>query len=200
MKEKKFFRAAIFAAVFAAFVFTVSAQRKIDLSIAGVKLGDRASARDFLEEYSWSLDEKGRPVFGFYNKSRTEVVRFVAASEADLYFIVEMELFAVNEKYRGLHYRLEKIDSFETENGVFVDLRQSATSLIFGVPNRIDKKDLISQKGAPNSETKKNKRDVLSYELKDFEISENKSKTNYSASYEFYKNTLKKISLKISVE
>lgn len=200
MNKQKFFHLAIFAAVFAALVFNVSAQKKSDLSIAGVKLGDRVSAKAFLEEYSWNLNEKGRPVFSFYNKSRTEVLKFVAESEADLYFIVEMELFAVNEKYRGLHYRLEKIDSFETENGLFVDLRQSATSLIFGVPNRIDKKDLISQKGTPNAEIKKNKRDVLSYEFKDFEISESEYKFNYSASYEFYKNTLKRISLKISVE
>ena len=197
MKKQKYFRLLCGLALIAVLGFSALAQKKPDLSVAGVKLGDRASAKAFLEGYSSRRDDANRPVFLFFNKDGTEVLKLVSASAEDVYFITEIEFFSVGESYQNRLYIAEKFDSFETENGIFLGLRQSATSLLFGVPNRIDKKDLIKQNGEPKAVEKKEKRDVLRYELSGFEIANGTNKFNYSASYEFYKNTLKKITLKI---
>ncbi len=198
MKKQRFFRLAQCLALMAVLGFSAAAQKTPDFSVAGVRLGDRASAREFLEGYSARRDAENRPVFMFYNKNGTEVLKFVAVSEEDSYFIIEIEIFTVGRSYQERFYIANKFDSFETENGIFLGLRQSATSLIFGIPNRIGPKDLVKKKGEPKARGKKDKRDVLSYETIGVEIANEANKFNYSASYEFYKSTLKKISLKIS--
>ena len=197
MKKQRYFRLFFGLALIVVLGFSALAQKKNDLSVAGVKLGDRASAKAFLEGYSSRRDEQNRPVYMFFSKGGWEVLKLVATSEKDEYFITEIEMFTVGEGYQNRLYIAEKFDSFETENGIFLGLRQSATSLLFGVPNRIDKKDLIKQNGEPKAVEKKEKRDVLRYESSNFEIANETNKFNYSASYEFYKNTLKKITLKI---
>ena len=198
MKKQRYLRLAFCLAMIAVLGFSALAQEKIDLSVAGVKLGDRVSGKTFLESYSSRRDETGRPVFMFYNKPGTEVLKFVSASEQDLYFITEIEIFSVGQSYQERLYIAEKFNSFETENGIFLGLRQSAGSMIFGVPNKISPKDLIKKKGEPKARVKKEKRDVLSYNFSDIKLAEEDDKFNYSASYEFYKSTLKKITLKIS--
>lgn len=200
MQKQRFFRVAFFLAMISVFGFSAMAQNKPDLSVAGVKLGDRVSAKAFLEGYSSRFDDAGRPVFLFFNKPGTEVLKFVSASAEDVYFITEIEIFSVGESYQNRLYIAEKFDSFETENGIFLGLRQSATSLIFGLPNKIGPKDLVKKKGEPKARTKKEKRDVLAYSLNDIELVNETDKFNYSASYEFYKSTLKKITLKISAD
>lgn len=201
MQRQRYFRLIWLLALIAVLGFNALAQEKsekVDLSVAGVKLGDRVSAKAFLEGYSFRRGEDGRPNFLFYNKTGTEVLKLVSASAEDLYFITEIEIFTVGRSYQSRLYVAEKIDSFETENGIFLGLRQSATSLIFGIPNKIGPKDLIKKKGEPKARVKKEKREVLSYDLSGIEVASEADKFNYSASYEFYKSTLKKISLKIS--
>lgn len=194
MKKQKFFRTAFCLAMLAIFGLGLRAQTTPDLSVAGVKLGDRDSAKVFLEGYSSRRDEQNRPVYMFFSKNGWEVMKLVAASEKDEHFITEIEFFTVGRSYLERHYIAEKFDSFETENGIFLGLRQSATSLLFGIPNKIGPKDLVKKKGEPKSRTEKDKRDVLIYESSNIGA----DKFNYSASYEFYKSTLKKVSLKIS--
>ncbi len=203
MKKQRYFRLIWLFALIAVFGFSALAQEKsenIDLSISGVKLGDRVSAKAFLEGYSFRRGEDGRPNFLFYNKTGTEVLKLVPVSAEDLYFITEIEIFMVGQSYQNTLYVAEKIDSFETENGIFLGLRQSATSLLFGVPNKIGPKDLVRKKGEPTERGKKEKRDVLTYKSNNLEIAGETDKYNYSASYEFYKSTLKKITLKISTD
>ena len=197
MQKQRFIRVAFFLAMIAVFGFSAMAQDKLDLSVAGVKLGDRVSAKAFLEGYSSRFDDEGRPFFLFFNKPGTEVLKLVSASAEDVYFITEIEIFSVGESYQNRLYIAEKFDSFETENGIFLGLRQSATSLIFGVPNKIGPKDLVKKKGEPKARTKKEKRDVLAYSFSGIELANETNKFNYSASYEFYKSTLKKVTLKI---
>ena len=197
MKKQRYFRLAWCLAVIAVLGFSALAQEKPDMSVAGVKLGDRASAKAFLEGYSWRVGEDGRPVFLFFNKPGTEVLKFVSASAEDLYFITEIEIFTVGRSYQSRLYIAEKFDSFETENGIFLGLRQSAASVLFGVANKIGPKDLVKKKGEPKARVKKDKRDVLSYDLSGIELANETNKYNYSANYEFYKSTLKKITLKI---
>ncbi len=194
MKQQKFFRPVLCLAMLAIFVLSLRAQTTPDLSVAGVKLGDRDSAKAFLEGYSFRLDEQNRPVYMFFSKNGWEVLRLVAQSEKDEYFITEIEFFTVGRTYQERHYIAEKFDSFETENGIFLGLRQSATSLLFGIPNKIGPKDLVKKKGEPKSRVEKDKRDILIYESSKIGA----DKFNYSASYEFYKSTLKKVSMKIS--
>lgn len=194
MKQQKSFRVAFCLAMLAIFSLSVWAQTTPDLSVAGVKLGDRDSAKMFLEGYSFRLDAQNRPVYMFFSKNGWEVLKLTAASEKNEYFITEIEFFTVGRSYQERHYIADKFDSFETENGIFLGLRQSATSLLFGIPNKIGPKDLVKKKGEPKSRTEKDKRDVLTYESTNFGM----NKFNYSASYEFYKSTLKKVSLKIS--
>ena len=201
MQKQRYFRLAWCLAMIAVLGLSAGAQeKKPDLSIAGVKLGDRVSAKAFLEGYSSRFGDDGRPIFLFYNKEGTEVLKFVSASAEDLYFITEIEIFSVGRSYQSRLYIAEKFDSFETENGIFLGLRQSATSVIFGVPNKIGPKDLIKKKGEPKARVKKDKREVLSYDFSSIELANEKNKFNYSANYEFYKNTLKKITLKISAD
>lgn len=198
MQKQKHFRLFFCAAIITLLNFYGFAQENIDLSVAGVKLGDRTSAKSFLENYSSRIGEDGRPVFLFYNKNGTEVLKLVSASAEDLYFITEIEIFMVGRSYQSRLYIAEKFDSFETENEIFLGLRQSAASLLFGVPKKIGTKDLVKKKGEPKSRVKNDKNEILYYEKNGIEILGESAKYNYSASYEFYKNTLKKIKIKIS--
>lgn len=194
MKKQRFFRLVFCLAMMTVFSFTAKAQEKFDFSVANVKLGDRDSAKAFLEGFSSRRDAQNRPVYMFFSKNGWEVLKLVAASEKDEYFITEIEVFSVGRSYQERHYIAEKFDSFETENGIFLGLRQSASSLIFGIPNKIGPKDLVKKKGEPKARLEKDKRDILVYESANYGA----DKLNYSASYEFYKSTLKKITLKIS--
>ncbi|CAN5483344.1 hypothetical protein BH10ACI1_BH10ACI1_17760 [soil metagenome] len=200
MKKQRYFRIALGATMIAVLGFSVLAQKNLDLSIAGIKIGDRDSAKAFLEGYSSRQSDDGRPVFLFYNKTGTEVLKLISVSQEDRYFITEIEIFTVGQSYQNRLYIAEKFDSFETESGVFLGLRQSATSLLFGIPNKIGPKDLMKKKGEPKARVKDDKREVLSYDSNSLELANETNKFNYSASYEFYKNTLKKITLKISAD
>lgn len=193
------------------FMPTASAQTKDfqpELSVAGISIGDRAAAKTFLEKYSARKGEDGRPVYYFYNKFGTQVLKLTADSFEDPYFLTEIEVFAVDKDYLARHYVLDKIGFFVTESGIFIGYRQSAVSFIVGIPNvgredMIGPKDVIRKKGSPAERTIENKREILSYQqtMPALPFADQDQQDNdlwdYSARFEFHKNKLKKFILKI---
>lgn len=213
MMKQKFFRPALCLVMVVFFQtvssFAIKAQEKPaepELSVAGIKLGDRASAKSFLEGYAPTTDEAGRTVFYFYNGYATQVMKLTAASSADAYFITEIEVFSVDETYRKKHFQAKKIDYFTTEKGIFIGYRQSVASiLLFPGASRSDMigpKDVIKKKGAPTEDVKQEKYEIVTYKLPGIELPDEtasgKTKAfSYFARYEFFKNKLYKFTIKI---
>jgi hypothetical protein len=178
------------------------------MSVAGIGLGDRESARAFLADYSPGMLEDGRPAYYFYNKYGTQVMKVTAASFEDRFFVTEIEVFSVGRSYKKGHYHAEKIGWFITESKIFIGYKQSVRSMLIGIPNvsrgdMIGPKDVVKKKGEPTGREKTGERETVTYDLPDVEIkdetTENKTKRfSYFARYEFNKNKLKKFTLKIS--
>jgi hypothetical protein len=184
-------------------VFPAQAQEaaKPELSVAGVKLGDRMAAKAFLSGYQPRRGEDGRPNYFFYNKFGTQVMRLAAASDEEPYFITEIEVFAVGKSYQTKNFVADQIGFFETESKIFIGEQQSATSLIFGVPYRIGAKDLVKKKGAPTEQAKTDDRETITYNIPAVELTDEAGKTtrcDYFARYEFYKKRLRKFTLRIT--
>ena len=180
---------------------------KPDLSVAGLKLGDRASAKAFLTGYQPRSGADGVPEYLFYNAQATTVMKLTAASFDDLYFITEIEVFSVGESYKNRHFQLEKIGHFVTESGVFIGFRQSgsglAIALVSGIPNlarnnMVGPKDLVNKKGEPTTRTKIEEKETLDYKLDSVDVAgEPDAKYRYAAQYYFSKNKLKRFSMKL---
>lgn len=191
--------------IFGAAISSVKAQetkKTPEMSVAGVRLSDEDSAKAFLGNYSSRRDEKNRPVYYFYNGYATEVLKLTAASEKQPYLIVGAEVFSVSEKYREQHFQLQKINSFATESGFFVGLRQSAKSILFGVADKTDKEKVIKSKGNPDEIVKTDKRETLTYRLSEVTVTRGDKEIKipqYVAVYEFYKDKLKKFSINIEL-
>lgn len=213
MTKQRYFRLALCVGVIAVLGFSVSAQEKNnlpELSVSKIRLGDRASAKGFLEGYSPRRQDDGRPAFFFYNKFGTQVMKLTAASVEDPYFIMEIEVFAVKKSYQTQHYVAEKIGFFQTEKKIFIGYQQSAASMIIGLPgvsrnDIIGPKDVIKKKGEPTERVKTGDDEIVTYNLASIELPDenaaNKtSRFSYFARYEFYKNNLQKFTLKISTE
>ena len=213
MTKQRYFRLAFALAMIAVLGFSVSAQEKNNLpemSVAGIKLGDRASAKAFLSGYSARPSADGRPNYFFYNKFGTQVMHLLGASFEDQYFITEIEVFSVGKSYQTQHYVAEKIGFFETEKKIFIGYQQSVASMIIGLPgvtrnDRIGPNDVVKKKGEPLERAKNGDDETVSYSMTNIELPDenaaNKmSRFDYSARYEFYKNRLKKFTLKISGE
>lgn len=211
MTKQRYFRLALALAMIAVLGFSVPAQEKNnlpELSVSKIKLGDRASARAFLEGYSARKQDDGRPAFFFYNKFGTQVMKLTAASYEDPFFITEIEVFAVDKSYQTQHYVAEKIGFFQTEKKIFIGYQQSAASLLIGLPgvtrnDIIGPKDVIKKKGEPTDRVKNGDAETVTYNLANVELPDenavNKtSRFSYSARYEFVKNNLVKFVLKIS--
>ena len=206
--SRKFF-AVTFAAVFTFIAMTaVQAQEKPrsapEMSVAGLKLGDRESGKSFLELYQPRTDEDGLPKYYFYNGQGTTVMKVTAASVEDPYFVTEIEVFGVGESYQKRHYFLKKMPHFVTESGIFIGFRQSgkglALALIVGVPNVgrsniIGPKDVIKRKGEPDDQTVNEKERIFNYGGQSVEIGGVSYK--YSALYRFYERELRRFILKI---
>lgn len=159
--------------LFAIFLFAVSAHAQNvgaandarpapERSIAGVRLNDEASARAFLAEYSFRRDGANRPVYYFYDQYGTQVLALTAHSPERRFLIVAAEVFRVDRTYTKTHYVLKDV-SFTSESGFFLGDRPSATSLLFGAPNRTNVKKLIQKKGAPDARTKNGKIETVVY-------------------------------------
>lgn len=175
-----------------------------EMSVAGLRLGDRQSGKAFLELYQPRTDEDGLPKYYFYNGQGTTVMKITAASVEDPYFVTEIEVFGVGESYQKRHYFLKKTPHFVTESGIFVGFRQNgkslALALIVGVPNVgrsniIGPKDVIRRKGEPDNQTVNDNETIFDYRGQFVKIGDNSVK--YSALYRFYKRELKRFVFRI---
>jgi hypothetical protein len=208
MLKQRYYRLALGLAMIAVLGFTGQAQEKSAepaLSVVGIKLGDRASAKAFLADYQARQGEDGRPIYYFYNKFANQVMKLTGASFDDRYFITEIEVYKVNKSYTNIHFQAEKIAYFKTEKDIFIGYKQSTASMITGIPN-IDGKDMTGPKtvvkkmGAPTEDVKNEEKETLVYNLPNIEIADENGKTNkfnYSAQYEFNEGKLKRFTLKI---
>lgn len=209
MIKQRFFLFAVGLAIFCMAAFDIAAQEKSippNLSVVGVKLGNRASAKTFLEGYQPRIGEDGRPIYYFYNKFANQVMKLTGASFEDRFLISEIEVYRVSKSYQAPHFQAEKIAYFKTENNIFIGYKQSTASMITGIPN-IDGKDMtgpktvIKKMGKPTEHLKTGEVESLIYDLPNTEIADENGKTlkfNYSAQYEFNEGKLKKFILKIS--
>jgi hypothetical protein len=177
------------------------------MSVAGIRLGDRASAEVLLSKYAPTTDENGRPAFYFYNGYADQVMKVVSAASDDLYFITEITVFGVNESYQRRHFQLKKTSHFITESKIFIGWRQSVGSMLLfpGVSRdeMIGPKDLVKKKGEPTARFKEGDQEIVAYTLPAVETTDESAATktrrfSYSASFEFYKNKLTKFSLKLA--
>lgn len=195
-------------AVFFAASVNAQEEKKIspDLSVAGVKLGSRATAREFLKNFQPTFGEDSRPAYYFYNKFANQVMKLTGASVEDRFFIVEIEVYRVGKSYRAGHFQAEKISHFKTEKDIFIGYKQSKASAWTGIPN-VDGKDMVGSKtvvkkiGEPTERTKDGEKEVLIYRVPEIEIADENGKTasfGYSAQYEFNDGRLKRYVLKIS--
>jgi hypothetical protein len=189
--------------------FAAPAQEKTiapDLSVAGVRLGNRASAKAFLEGFQPRIGDGARPTYYFYNRSATQVMKLTGASFDDRFLIVEIEVYKVGTSYKAPHFQTDKIGFFKTESDIFVGYKQSTASAITGIPN-VDGKDRTGPKtvakkiGEPTRRATEGDRETLFYEIPEIEIADETGKTAkfaYAAQYEFSDDKLKKFVLKIS--
>jgi hypothetical protein len=211
MLKQRYYRLAMCLAMIAVLWFDAAAQQAKssapEMSVAGIRLGDRASARGFLSEYAPTTDENGRPAFYFYNSYADQVMKVTSAAPDDLYFITEITVFGINDSYQRKHFQLKKTTHFLTESKIFIGWRQSVSSILLfpGMSDdeQVSPKSLVKKKGEPNARFKEGKQEIVAYNLPTVEVAdeagENKTKQfSYTASYEFYKNKLTKFSLKIA--
>ena len=211
--QKKYFIVALLS-VFVIFQFasnySVKAQTSDtapEMSVAGIELGSRESAKAFLKSgYQPRVGKDGRPTYYFYNKWGSQVMKLTAASFDDPYFLTEIEVFSVGEKYQERHFQAEEVKYFETENKIFIGFKQSTMYFIAGVKNKgsnneITPKAVVEIKGEPSkrADTDKN-REVLSYNIAEVKVPGAKMEADYQADYEFYKNKLKRFSIKLVLD
>jgi len=198
-------------AIFCGVAFDVNAQEKTisrDLSVVGVKLGNRASAKAFIGNFQARIAEDGRPIYFYYNKFANQVMKLTGASFEDRFFITEIEVYKVGKSYTAPHFQAEKIGYFKTENNIFIGYKQSTASMITGIPN-VDGKDttgpknVIKKLGEPFERTENGEKETLIYKNSELELADENAtgkmlKFSYSADYEFNDGKLKKFILKIS--
>jgi hypothetical protein len=175
-----------------------------NLTVAGVKLGDRNSAKAFLAGYQPRTSD-GFPTYYFYNKYATSVMKLTASSFEDPYFVTKIEVFAVGKDYKDRHFYLDNIGYFETESGIYIGSRQSgrgmAASLIIGIPyplgvNSINPKDIVRKNGEPSERSKSGDAELLDYRLDTINLNgENVAKFGYAARFEFHKRKLQRYSI-----
>ena len=213
LKQRYFLSVFCPAVIFLCAAFAASAQKREekqttapDLSVAGVRLGNRAAAKAFLEGFQPRIGEDSRPTYYFYNRSATQVMKLTGASFDDRFFIVEIEVYKVGKSYTAPHFQADKIGFFKTESDIFVGYKQSTASAITGIPN-VDGKDRTGPKtvakklGEPTNRTTEGERETLIYNIPEIEIADETGKTakfTYSAQYEFNDDKLKRFVLKIS--
>ncbi len=183
----------------------IAAQSTPELSVNGVKLGDRDSARTLLANSAPTTDEQGRPAYFFYNDFGDKVWRLTVKSFEDRFNVVEMEVFQTGKNYDKPHFYLRKVDTFKTESNIFVGKRVSATASILGeglaTDTRIGPKDLIKKLGDPTSKTADGDRETLVYEINGLVMADEKGeklKRDYRATYVFVKKRLWRFVLSIS--
>jgi hypothetical protein len=211
---QKFYRLAAFSTFFLILhvvnISTINAQDSKstpEMSVVGVKLGDRESAKKYLlPGHIPRVDEEGRVSYFFYNEWGTQVMRLTVASVDDPYFVTEIEVMAVGKSYQKRHYQDNENGLMMTENGIFIGFRQTAMNFIIGIrnagkANTISPDEVVKIKGAPKTREKVGEKgEVITYSLPDVTLTDDDLKANYEARYEFSKNKLSKFSLKIKLD
>ena len=205
----------VFWSFFGASILAQTARPAPELSVSGIRLGDEENAKHFLQNYSPRYDnERGQPKFLFYNEYGNQVMSLTGFSRERPFLIVAIEVFAVGKSYQNKHYQMKDKSYFETESAFFIGTRQSATSLLFGVANMIEPKEIINKKGAPEADEKIEKTRVLRYRFNFSKESEAQNVnlrhttlkssavnsalpifTSYKAEYHFVKNQLRRYSI-----
>jgi hypothetical protein len=182
-----------------------------DLSAAGVRLGDRASAKKFLAGYQYRIDG-GVPTYYFYNSHITTVLKLTGASFDDPYFITGIEVYNVGPEYQNKHFVLEKLGHFLTESGIHVGYRQSggdlAFSLTVGIPGVVGDsitgpKYVLKKIGEPDQRAKNGEEEIFDYRIDGFSLpysdeTGRTAKYDYKAHYRFYRNRLNRFSMTIT--
>lgn len=197
----------LFFITLASITFAQNKKSEPELSVAGIRLGDRISAKKFLSEYSPGTGDEGQPEYSFWNKFGNQVMKVSALSFDDPYFITRIEVFYAPQSYMGRHYVLKDKGFFVSENGIFIGYRQSAVSIIVGIPNvgredLIGPNDIVRKKGEPTTRRKEDKKEFLTYDLGkiNLEIDGGSVPVEYTAHYETNKNKLRKFTFEISSE
>lgn len=209
MLKRKLFLALFCLTVFWLTALEIRGQEKTslpDTSVVGIKLGERTSAKAFLEGYQARIGEDGRPTFYFYNKFANQVLKLTGVSFDDRYLLTEIEVYRVGENYRAGHFQAPKIGYFKTNNSIFIGYKQSVASAIIGIPNvdgkdRTGPKDVIKKLGSPTEQTKSAELETLIYKLPELELADEtgkRTKYAYAAQYDFNDGKLKRFVLKIA--
>ncbi|MEZ5425267.1 MAG: hypothetical protein R2747_03280 [Pyrinomonadaceae bacterium] len=212
MQTQKYFRIAslslfFFLFIFASPNFAQPKEVKPELSVVGVELGNRETAKKYLlPGHHPRAEEDGRASYYFYNEWGTQVMRLTVPSVDDPYFINEIEVFSVGKSYQKRHYQDAEHGLMMTENGIFIGFRQTAMNLFVGIrnvgkKNQIGPEALIDIKGEPTErEETGEKGEVLIYEIDNVKVADSETPGKYTGRYEFYKGKLKRFSLKIDLE
>lgn len=174
-----------------------------EMSVAGVTLGDRESAKKFLDGYQPRTDE-GSCSYYFYSSRGISVMKLTAASCEDKYMITAIEVFGVDDSYTKRHFVADKLGHFVTESGLFIGFRQTgsglALALIVGVPNiarnnMIGPKDVVKIKGEPAERTKDGKVETIKYKIDG--VSVDGKPYDYASRFEFYGKEMTRFELRI---
>ncbi|QQS39885.1 MAG: hypothetical protein IPM63_10925 [Acidobacteriota bacterium] len=183
-----------------------SPEARPDTAIAGVELGDRASAKALLEAYQPTFGDEGEPEYYFYNEFADQVIRFTAKSWEDRHLITAIEVYAVTDKYRSPHFQLKEIGYFKTTNELFIGYKQSAMSLLsaftIGVQdpkgkNRVREGKVQKLFGEPDETVEEGGYVALIYKKSGMKTVDLDGPLNYRASYSFRKGKLKRMSISI---
>lgn len=185
---------ALFVACFCT-CLTAAAQSRLDMTVAGLKLGDRGSGRALLSEYNARMVD-GMATYYFYNKNGDTVMKVTALSPEDRFFVTSIEVYAVDQKYRSRHYQLDKIARFTTESGIFIGWYQTkkgiTATLMMGVPyplgvTSIEPKTVIGRYGEPTIRRKEGSFEILDYRAADAPLSgDEPGKYVLAAHFEFH--------------
>lgn len=194
-----------FVSIIAADSSAFSQTTQPELSVAGFRLGDEASAKNILQNYSPRYDnDQNRPQYFFYNGYGNQVMSVIAYSKERPFLIVAVEVFAVGESYQKRHYQMQDVNYFTTESGFFIGSRQSAASMILAGADTTGAKEIIKKKGEPEADENNGKTRTLRYKfsiVNELETLEAKIKDvdfgAYTAEYRFNKNKLSRFSIAI---
>lgn len=210
---QKFYRLAVLASILLLFQFVQTANAQTEsrgtpeLSVVGVELGNRESAKEYLKTgHSPRPEPDGRASYYFYNEWGTQVMRLTVPSVDDPFFITEIEVFAVGESYQKTHYQDKENGLFITENGVFIGFRETAMYVLFAVKNagkknQIGPDSLVDIKGEPAERFEsEQKREVLTYTIPGVKVKDAETPGTYTARYEFSKKKLRRFSFKIEFD
>jgi hypothetical protein len=214
--QRLIFAATTLFLVFGWTLLAVYAQQRTtapDISVNGVKLGDRTSSKVFLNGYQYRTDG-GIPTYYFYNSRVTTVLKLTGASFEDPYFITGIEVYNVGPEYKFKHFVLEKVGHFLTESGIHVGYRQSGADIAFsvtvGIPGVVGDsitgpKYVLKKIGEPTTHSKNGDEETFDYRIENFGLpyADDAGRTvkyRYLAHYRFYQKKLNRFSIRIEAD